>query len=223
MSGDDLEDLPGGLTVKRHAHSRLLRRRSAKAVQRQRVRGVAERAERLSLAQHKFREAAAVGQGGKFDLVVGEHDGDGRWPRRGLRSATYWRIRLAETIPSVSHSEGPTRFRRQFDRLILICRFQVGNEIVRWIRSLGSVGRVVDLPDVFQAGGGAQNRPGLRIGALGRSIAHQGHPRAQRADQLRRDPLDLTMHVHVIHVHRANRIVGTNQIMTVVRFQVDQV
>ena len=79
------------------------------------------------------------------------------------------------------------------------------------------------LPDVFQAGRGAQNGPRLRIGAFCRPIAHEGHSRVHRADQLRRDPLVLAMHVEVIHVHRANQIVGTNQLMTVVRFQVRQV
>ena len=99
MGGDDLENLPGGLAVKWHANSSLLLGRSAETVQRQRVSGVAERAERLSIAQHKFGEAAAIGQGGQFHLVVADRDRYGRRPRRRLRSAAYRRIRLAETIP----------------------------------------------------------------------------------------------------------------------------
>src|ERR1035437_7007191 len=104
MRGDDLENLPAGFAVKGHAESRLLRRRSAETVQRQHVRDRAKGAERLSIAQQKFGEAAAIGQGGEFDFVVGELDRDGRRGgrpalRRRWRSAAYRRIRLAETIP----------------------------------------------------------------------------------------------------------------------------
>ena len=221
MGGYDFENLLAGFAVKGHAHSRLLSRWGAKAVQRQHVRdGVAKRADRLTIAQQKFGEAAAIGEGGKFDLVVGEHDRDGR---RRSRSATYRPVNLTETIPCVSQREGSTRFRRQFDRPILVRRFQVGNEIVGRIRIFGPVGRVMHLPDVFQTGGGAQNGPGLRIGAFGRAIAHEGHSRVHRADQLRRDPFELAMHVDVIYVHRANQIVGTNQIMAMVRLQVREI
>src|SRR5271157_3922496 len=108
MGGDDLENLLAGLAVKGHALSRFLRGWSTEAIQRQHVRDRAAKwAERLSIAQYEFGEAAAIGQGGQFDLVVREHDGDGR--RRG-RPALDRRIRLAETIPGVGQSKGPTRF-----------------------------------------------------------------------------------------------------------------